>query len=161
MLRRRIILLVPLLALFAFVATTEERAEAADTTPPETTITGGPSGSVSGTSATFEFFSNEAGSTFRCKLVGQDSTRTTCTSPQTYTNLTAGTEYTFKVWAKDAAGNIDPTPATRTFTFTPSGGGGGLTYIGSATGDTGTTPQVKVTVPVPPGTKQGDFMLAL
>jgi hypothetical protein len=36
-----------------------------------------------------------------------------------------------------------------------------LTYIGSATGDTGTTPQVKVTVPVPPGTKQGDFMLAL
>jgi len=27
------------------------------------------------------------------------------------------------VWAKDAAGNIDPTPATRT--FTPSGGGGG------------------------------------
>jgi len=123
MLRRRIILLVPLLALFAFVATTEERAEAADTTPPETTITGGPSGSVSGTSATFEFFSNEAGSTFRCKLVGQDSTRTTCTSPQTYTNLTAGTKYTFKVWATDAARNIDPTPATRT--FTPSGGGGG------------------------------------
>src|SRR5215203_5256614 len=29
----------------------------------------------------------------------------------------------------------------------PDGGGGGLTYIGSATGDTGTTPQVKVTVP--------------
>jgi hypothetical protein len=45
----------------------------------------------------------------------------------------------------------------------PEGGGGGgsLTYIGSATGNTGTTPQVKVTVPVPPGTKQGDFMLAL
>jgi Bacterial Ig-like domain len=41
------------------------------------------------------------------------------------------------------------------------GGGGGLTYIGSATGKTGTTPQVKVTVPVPPGTKQGDVMLAL
>lgn len=37
----------------------------------------------------------------------------------------------------------------------------GLTYVGSATGNTGTTPQVKVTVPVPPGTKQGDFMLAL
>src|SRR5215208_3656120 len=45
----------------------------------------------------------------------------------------------------------------------PDGGGGGgsLTYIGSATGNTGTTPQVKVTVPVPPGTEQGDFMLAL
>ena len=36
-----------------------------------------------------------------------------------------------------------------------------LTYIGSATGDTGTTPRVKVSVPVPQGTKQGDFMLAL
>jgi hypothetical protein len=33
MLRRRLILLVPLLALFAFVATTEERAEAADVAP--------------------------------------------------------------------------------------------------------------------------------
>jgi hypothetical protein len=46
----------------------------------------------------------------------------------------------------------------------PDGGGGGgsLTYIGSATGKTGTTSQVKeVTVPLPPGTKQGDFMLAL
>ena len=42
------------------------------------------------------------------------------------------------------------------------GGGGGLTYIGSATGKTGTTSQVKeVSVPVPPGTEQGDFMLAL
>src|SRR5215208_354342 len=38
---------------------------------------------------------------------------------------------------------------------------GTLTYIGSATGDTGPTPQVKVSVPVPEGTKQGDFMLAL
>src|SRR5918996_5393168 len=43
----------------------------------------------------------------------------------------------------------------------PSGGGGSLTYIGSATGKTGTTPQVKVSVPVPPGTKKGDVMLAL
>ena len=31
--RRRLILLVPLLALFAFVATTEERAEASDVAP--------------------------------------------------------------------------------------------------------------------------------
>jgi hypothetical protein len=44
----------------------------------------------------------------------------------------------------------------------PDGGGGSLSYIGSATGDTGTKLQVKeVSVPVPPGTKQGDFMLAL
>jgi hypothetical protein len=101
---------------------TEERAEAADTTPPQTTITSPPSGSVIGTTVTFEFTSSETGSTFQCKLVGRDSTRTNCTSPQTYTNLTVGSTYTFKVWAKDAAGNIDTTPAT--FTFTPSGSGG-------------------------------------
>jgi hypothetical protein len=121
-LRKRLILLVPLLALFAFVAMTEERAEAADTTPPQTTITSGPSGSLTGTTATFEFTSSETGSTFLCKLVGRDSTRTNCGSPKTYTNLAVGTTYTFKVWAKDAAGNIDTTPAT--LTFTPSGSGG-------------------------------------
>jgi hypothetical protein len=118
-LRKRLILLVPLLALFAFVAMTEERAEAADTTPPQTTIT---SGSLTGTTATFEFTSSETGSTFKCKLVGWESTRTNCGSPKTYTTLTVGTTYTFKVWAKDAAGNIDTTPAT--LTFTPSGSGG-------------------------------------
>jgi hypothetical protein len=95
---------------------------AADTTPPQTTITSGPSGTVTGTTVTFEFISNEPGSTFKCKLVGRDSTRTNCTSPKTYTGLTAGTTYTLRVWAKDAAGNLDPTPATRT--FTPSGGSG-------------------------------------
>ena len=89
-----------------------------DTTPPETTIT---SPSVIGTTATFGFTSSEPGSTFQCKLVGWDSTRlNNCTSPKAYTNLTVGTQYTFKVWARDAAGNIDPTPAT--FTFTPSDG---------------------------------------
>src|SRR5215204_1957206 len=91
-----------------------------DTTPPDTTITSPLSGSVIGTTVTFEFTSSEPGSTFQCRLVGRDSTRTNCTSPQMYDNLTVGTTYTFKVWAKDAAGNIDTTPAT--FTFTPSDG---------------------------------------
>ena len=91
-----------------------------DTTPPETTITSPPSGSVVGTTVTFGFTTSEPGSTFQCRLVGRDSTRTNCTSPKAYTNLTVGTQYTFKVWAKDAAGNIDSTPAT--FTFAPSDG---------------------------------------
>ena len=120
--RKRLILLVPLLALFAFVAMTEERAEAADTTPPQTTITSGPSGSLTGTTATFEFTSSETGSTFLCRLLPLESSRTNCSSPKTYTTLTVGSTYTFKVWAKDAAGNIDTTPAT--LTFTPSGSGG-------------------------------------
>src|ERR671916_2985570 len=40
-----------------------------DTTPPETTITSGPSGSLTGTTATFEFESNETNSTFLCRLL--------------------------------------------------------------------------------------------
>ena len=91
-----------------------------DTTAPETTITSPLIGSVIGTTVTFGFTSSEPGSTFQCRLVGRDSTRTNCTSPKAYTNLTVGTQYTFKVWAKDAAGNIDSTPAK--FTFTPSDG---------------------------------------
>src|SRR5215203_2193402 len=94
---------------------------ATDTTPPETTITSPSSGSVIGTTVSFSFTSSEPGSTFQCKLVGVDPTRIpNCPSPKAYTNLTVGTQYTFKVWAIDAAGNIDPTPAT--FTFTPSDG---------------------------------------
>ena len=94
-----------------------------DTTPPDTTITSGPSGSLTGTAAEFRFTSNETGATFLCRLLPLESSRTPCSSPKTYTNLTVGTAYTFRVWAKDAAGNIDASPATRT--FTPSGGGSG------------------------------------
>jgi hypothetical protein len=95
-----------------------------DTTPPETTITSGPSGSLTGTTATFEFESNETNSTFLCRLLPLEPSRTNCSSPKTYTNLTVGTAYTFRVWAKDAAGNIDASPATLTFTPSSSGGSG-------------------------------------
>jgi Right handed beta helix region len=146
----RLILLAPLLALFAFVATTEERAEAADTTPPETAITSPPIGGVIGTAVTFEFTSNEPDSTFKCKLVGQDPKRSTCTSPKTYTDLTAGTEYTFKVWARDAAGNSDSTPAGHTFTSSGGGPGPG----GDSDGDG--VPDASDNCPDVPNSGQGD-----
>jgi hypothetical protein len=97
----------------------------------------------------------------------------TFTAPaQAITNKGAPQPYTFAVDAplgsvvrisvKASNTGTGRKPFVDYVTFLPSGGGGGgLTYIGSATGDTGTTPQVKVTVPVPPGTKQGDVMLAL
>ena len=98
----------------------------------------------------------------------------TFTAPaQAITNSGAPAPYTFdvnapsgndvKIGVKAANTGLGRYPFLDYVTFPPSGGGGGgsLTYIGSATGDTGTTPQVKVTVPVPPGTEQGDFMLAL
>ncbi len=96
-----------------------EAAPIEDTTPPETTIDSGPSGSVSGTTATFEFTSSEPGSAFQCQLLGLESAPTGCASPKSYSGLTAGTQYTFSVWATDTSGNTDATSATRT--FTPSG----------------------------------------
>jgi CSLREA domain-containing protein len=86
---------------------------AADTTPPETTIDSGPTGTVSIASATFEFSSSEAGSAFECSLDGAPFSG--CASPKDYTSLADGS-HTFEVRAIDAAGNTDPTPAKRSWT---------------------------------------------
>ena len=84
-----------------------------DTTPPETTVTSGPSGKVNSTSATFAFSSSEPGSAFECSL--DNAAFSACTSPLTYGNLTQGS-HTFQVRATDADGNTDPSPASRTWT---------------------------------------------
>ncbi|HLF41335.1 MAG TPA: phytase [Acidimicrobiia bacterium] len=84
-----------------------------DTTPPETTITGGPSGSVTISSATLSFSANEAGSTFACSLDG--AAPAPCTAPVTYSDLGLG-DHRFEVAATDTAGNTDATPAVRTWT---------------------------------------------
>jgi PKD repeat protein len=89
-----------------------EDAVVADTTPPETTITSGPSGTTSSTSGTFEFTASEP-STFECSL--DTATFTACSSPTSYSGLGDGS-HTFRVRAIDAAGNTDPTPAERTWT---------------------------------------------
>ena len=86
-----------------------------DTTPPETTIDSGPSGTIAETTATFEF-SSEPGAHFQCRL--DNAVFSACASPRTYSGLAAGT-HTFRVQAIDRAGNGDPTPATRTFTVLP------------------------------------------
>lgn len=89
----------------------------ADTTAPDTTITTParlilwdlwlqPVGSYS-------FTSSEPGSTFECSLDGAPFTA--CTSPTTL-EVTRGA-HTFEVRARDAAGNVDPTPATRRFNY--------------------------------------------
>lgn len=88
-------------------------------TPPETTITSGPSGSGNGTGATFAFTSTIAGSTFTCSLDG--AAGSACSSPKSYSGLAAGS-HTFTVHAA-ANGVSDPTPASRTWTVGSSGGG--------------------------------------
>ena len=98
------------------------RVTTADTTPPDTTITAGPTGTTTDKSPSFGYTSSEpTGATFQCKLDGPGAatgTYTDCTpSPKAYSNLADGT-YTFSVKAKDPAGNEDATPATRTFTVT-------------------------------------------
>ncbi|MGZ4651287.1 MAG: Ig-like domain-containing protein [Kineosporiaceae bacterium] len=86
----------------------------ADTTPPDTTISSGQTGTTSATTASFTFTSSESGSTFECQL---DTTAwATCTSPKPYSGLTTGS-HTFSVRATDAAGNTDGTPATQTWTI--------------------------------------------
>jgi glucose/arabinose dehydrogenase len=84
-----------------------------DTTPPNTTITSGPSGTVTSSSASFGFSSDDLGATFECSLDG--AAFTGCTSQQSYTNLSAGS-HTFEVRAIDAASNVDPTPASSSWT---------------------------------------------
>jgi hypothetical protein len=84
-----------------------------DNTPPNTTITSGPTSTISDTLATFTFSSNDVGATITCVL---DSVEIElCASPFTIENLAEGT-HTFKVMSTDTAGNIDPTPAIRTWT---------------------------------------------
>ncbi|GAB4195800.1 MAG: hypothetical protein OHK0022_12820 [Roseiflexaceae bacterium] len=90
-----------------------------DTTPPDTTITQQPSNPSAGTFATFAFTGTDnltppAGLTFECSLDG--GAFSVCTSPTTYSGLSNGS-HTFLVQARDAAGNVDPTPASFTWTI--------------------------------------------
>ena len=89
------------------------RAWAVDTTAPDTSITAGPSGSTAATAAQFTFTSNEIGATFRCSLDGGPFS--TCTSPLSLSNLTEAA-HSLVVRAVDAAGNTDPSPASRAWT---------------------------------------------
>lgn len=127
----------------------------ADTTPPETTITSGPSGTTSSTAASFEFSSSEAGSTFECGLDG--AAYAACTSPTAYSDLAPGS-HTFGVRATDAAGNVDVTPATRTWTIdTPPAGGIVRGSVSSAVNTTATT---TLRIPTPTGVVAGDVLVS-
>jgi Divergent InlB B-repeat domain len=84
-----------------------------DTTPPNTTITGGPSGETTDSTPTFTFASSEPSSSFSCQVDSEPAVA--CASPYTTGELTEGL-HTFSVTATDAADNTDPSPASRSFT---------------------------------------------
>lgn len=81
----------------------------ADKTPPETTITKKPAAKTKKKKATFEFTSNEAGSSFQCQLDGKGFKP--CSSPLTTAKLKKG-KHSFEVKATDAAGNVDASAAS-------------------------------------------------
>lgn len=100
--------------------TTASRTWTVDTTPPDTTTTSGPANGSTTTSTSASFsFSSEQGATFECSL--DDAAFSECNpsdnslTTKNYSNLSFAS-HTFKVRAKDAAGNVDPTPATRAWT---------------------------------------------
>jgi hypothetical protein len=84
---------------------------------PNTTIGSGPSGPTNDTTPTFAFSSSESGSTFQCRV--DTGSWATCTSPWTTSVLAAGA-HSVSVRATDAAGNTDPSPATRSLTVDTS-----------------------------------------
>jgi hypothetical protein len=92
--------------------------EQKDTAAPDTKIVKGPGKGLTQGKAKFAFSSTEAGSHFECKL---DSGKPKpCRSPKKLKHLKPG-RHVFKVWAIDAAGNKDPTPAKRSFRVPAAG----------------------------------------
>jgi glucose/arabinose dehydrogenase len=96
---------------------TATRSFIVDTRAPDTTIEAGPDGDGTSSSAALSFDSDDPGASFQCRLDGGEFAA--CVSPYEYSELAAG-RHTFEVRAIDAAGNVDPTPATWNWTVPPS-----------------------------------------
>ena len=92
------------------------RSFTVDTKAPDTKITSGPSGPTNDPAPKFAFTSTETGSTFKCRIDG--GSFGPCAGPPgtgTVAKLADG-PHKFAVEAIDAAGNVDPSPASRSFT---------------------------------------------
>jgi hypothetical protein len=82
-----------------------------DTTPPETTL----SGTVNGSSASFTVGSPDPTATLECAL--DAAPWQACSGTVSYAGLAFGS-HSFSVRAIDQAGNVDPTPAIYSWTYT-------------------------------------------
>ncbi len=107
-----------------------------DAVAPDTSFVTVPPLLTNSTSALFRFTSTEESVSFQCAL--DTAEFSSCSSPLTFT-VTEGT-HTFRVRAIDAAGNIDPTPASYTWTVdtTPPTVTITAPTQGGTTGSTGT-----------------------
>ena len=87
-----------------------------DELPPETTLGVTPNSTTSSLVASFEFSGTDSltSVTFECSVDG--GSYVSCASPFSTSTLSVGS-HTFAVRAVDAVGNIDPTPASYTWTI--------------------------------------------
>jgi hypothetical protein len=93
----------------------QQQVLAQDRTPPQSKIRKVIVDSQHG-KATVKFGSSEPGGSFRCKLDGKPFRP--CHSPKTYRHLHVG-RHKVKIEARDAAGNLDTSPAVKTFKIEP------------------------------------------
>jgi len=96
-----------------------------DTVAPDTSILTNPTNPTTSTTATFTFSGTDAlapetVASFDCKL--DAGAFALCTSPQTYLGLAIGA-HTFQVRARDAAGNVDASPANYGWTINAASAG--------------------------------------
>lgn len=100
-----------------------------DTTAPDTTVTSCPPNPCGLASASFAFNSDDSTATFEASLDG--AAFSPATSPKSFTGLLDGS-HTFQVRALDAAGNVDLTPASYTWTVDSTGPTGTLSINNGA-----------------------------
>ncbi len=127
-----------------------------DTTPPDTSITGGPTGTITQNSASFTWTGTDNATAtgnlvYASRLEPLEAGFTAFGSATTrnFSNLANGS-YTLHVKARDQAGNEDPSPATRAFTVNASSppgseiiidnGAAGTTFTGNWCASAGTSP---------------------
>lgn len=96
-----------------FDPTPAMRTWTVDLSPPDTMITSGPTGTVPAAIAAFGFMATEDDVAYECSLDGAPFAA--CAAPVSYTNLGQGA-HTFAVRARDLAGHIDASPASRMWT---------------------------------------------
>ncbi|MGB0119874.1 MAG: CARDB domain-containing protein, partial [Solirubrobacterales bacterium] len=86
-----------------------------DTTPPDTIISSGPTGTITTDQASFTFSGEPASDTAKIQCRIDSEPFVDCSSPKVFTGLADG-PHTAEFRAEDAAGNQDQSPATRSFT---------------------------------------------
>jgi hypothetical protein len=121
------------------------RSVVIDGVAPQTAITGGTADGAASTatSASFQFAADQAGSTFKCRVYPAALTPGAfgpCSGAASHAaaGFSPGT-YAFEVVATDPYGNLDASPAKRTFTVKAptTSGGGGQTPVGGGGQTTG------------------------